>query len=445
MARRFADRAEAGRCLGALLVRLRDEGSLRAGDDPVVVGLPRGGVPVAHEVARALGAPLDVVVVRKIGVPHQPELAMGAIGEDGVRVVDDDIVRRAGVSAWEFSRVEAREAVELARRAERFRRRHRRVPLAGRDVIVVDDGLATGSTMAAACAVARAEGARRIVVAVPVAPPEWDERMGAVADQYVCVSTPEVFVGVGGSYRDFTQVPEEVVLAILDAEPSVSRPVSGAVDVPDRVEREVVLDLGDAQVGGHLTIPADARGLVLFAHGSGSSRHSPRNRFVAEVLEQAGHATLLFDLLTTDEEPDRSKVFDVGLLARRLGGATTWAMSQPHLGELPVGYFGASTGAAAALRAAAEPDCPVRAVVSRGGRPDLAGHALRAVRAPTLLIVGGRDTVVVGLNEQARSRMRAPCRLEIVPGAGHLFEEPGTLATAAHLAAGWFDAHLPLT
>ena len=442
MVLQFADRAEAGRCLGDRLLHLRAEGSLVTGDDPVVVGLPRGGVPVAREVARALGAPLDIIVVRKIGVPHQPEVAMGAIGEDNVRVVDTDIMRRAGVTDWEFSRVEAREAAELDRRADRFRRHRRRIPLAGRDVIIVDDGLATGSTMLAACAVARAEGARQVVVAVPVAPREWLERMGEAADQYVCVSTPELFFGVGGSYQDFTQVSDDEVLAALDVDRPASAPVSGGADSATSTELEVVLDVDDVQVGGHLTIPRSPRGLVIFAHGSGSSRHSPRNRYVADVLNHAGHATLLFDLLNPAEEIDRSKVFDIDLLADRLAQVTRWATREPGLERLPIGYFGASTGAAAALKAASEPSSPVEAIVSRGGRPDLAGHSLRDVRAPTLLIVGSRDTVVIGLNKNARTLMRAVCRLEIVPGASHLFEEPGTLATATHLATGWFNAHL---
>ena len=208
-------------------------------------------------------------------------------------------------------------------------------------------------------------------------------------------------------------------------------------------DREVMLELAGARVGGRLCVPPHPRGLVVFAHGSGSSRHSPRNRYVADVLDRAGYATLLFDPLTPGEALDRARVFDIDLLAGRLIAVTNWARHQPDLEHLPIGYFGASTGAAAALCAAADADAEVAAVVSRGGRPDLAGADLRDVRAPTLLIVGGLDTVVIDLNEHAMAQMRAPCRLEIVPGATHLFEEPGTLERAARLAAHWFEEHLP--
>jgi putative phosphoribosyl transferase len=189
---------------------------------------------------------------------------------------------------------------------------------------------------------------------------------------------------------------------------------------------------------GRLTVPAGAAGVVVFVHGSGSSRHSPRNQRVASVLNGAGLATLLFDLLTPAEEADRSNVFDVDLLARRLVDVTRWVRREVNPAGLPIGYFGASTGAAAALRAAGEPDSDVTAVVSRGGRPDLAGPSLTAVRAPTLLIVGGNDPVTLDLNRRALSDMRCERRLEIVPGASHLFEEPGTLDVVAALARDWF-------
>jgi putative phosphoribosyl transferase len=181
---------------------------------------------------------------------------------------------------------------------------------------------------------------------------------------------------------------------------------------------------------------------VLFAHGSGSSRHSPRNRHVAAVLNQAGLGTLLLDLLTPDEEADRASVFDVELLARRLAEVTRWLRTQPAAGHAAIGYFGASTGAAAALWAAAEPGAGIAAAVSRGGRPDLAGPRLGAVTAPTLLIVGELDTLVVDLNREAQAQLRCESKLAVVPGATHLFEEPGTLATVAALATDWFVSHL---
>jgi dienelactone hydrolase len=209
--------------------------------------------------------------------------------------------------------------------------------------------------------------------------------------------------------------------------------------------RAVDLPAGGARLEGDLHVPAAAAGLVLFAHGSGSSRHSPRNRYVAERLHAAGQATLLMDLLTRAEEAADARTghlrFDIGLLAERLAAASDWLKADDETRALPLGYFGASTGAAAALVAAAG-RADVRAVVSRGGRPDLAGEALPRVRAATLLIVGGDDVPVIALNRQAYASLRAEKNLVIVPGASHLFEEPGTLERVASLAADWFTEHL---
>jgi putative phosphoribosyl transferase len=206
-------------------------------------------------------------------------------------------------------------------------------------------------------------------------------------------------------------------------------------------EREVEISVDGVSLPGDLTVPAEASGLVLFAHGSGSGRKSPRNRLVARTLFDAGVATLLFDLLTPEEELDRANVFHIELLASRLGSATAWAEQEPE-GRLPVGYFGASTGAAAALWAAADLGPKISAVVSRGGRPDLAGPRLGEVAAATLLIVGERDREVLDLNRQAQRALRCPTELVVVPRATHLFEEPGTLEEVAHLASQWFGKHL---
>ena len=205
----FVDRADAGRRLAMLLEDLRDQ-------DVVVVGLPRGGVPVAFEVARALGAPLDVIVVRKLGVPFQPELGMGAIGEAGARVVDERVVVAAGVSAEEFAAVEAHERSELERRVRRFRGTRPPVSLAGRTVVIVDDGIATGSTARAACQVARAQGAARVVLAVPVAPPETVATLCRHADEVVCIEMPARFLAVGEFYKDFSQTSDGEVVALLE-------------------------------------------------------------------------------------------------------------------------------------------------------------------------------------------------------------------------------------
>jgi putative phosphoribosyl transferase len=205
----------------------------------------------------------------------------------------------------------------------------------------------------------------------------------------------------------------------------------------------VVIEAGTLRLRGDLGLPHGAKGVVLFAHGSGSGRFSPRNRFVAQTLQARGFATLLLDLLEEREAEDRRKVFDIDLLADRLLTAATWLRRQPSTAALPLGYFGASTGAGAALQAAARMPEAVTAVVSRGGRPDLAAPFLARVTAPTLLIVGGNDPVVVELNQRAYRELQAEKELVIVPGATHLFEEPGALEAVAGRAAAWFSEKLP--
>ncbi len=207
-------------------------------------------------------------------------------------------------------------------------------------------------------------------------------------------------------------------------------------------EEQVQIPADGITLEGALALPEEARGVVLFAHGSGSSRHSPRNRQVAEVLQRSGIGTLLFDLLTFEEDQDYATRFDIDLLTRRLVAATRWVMDDPRTGDLAIGYFGSSTGAAAALRAAAELGPKIGAVVSRGGRPDLAAQVLRKVHSPTRLIVGGQDEPVLDLNRQAYNRLHAEAELVIIPGATHLFEEPGALEEVARLATDWFKRHL---
>ncbi len=434
----FEDRFDAGRQLAARLDVLR-------GEETVVLGLPRGGVPVAFEVARALGAPLDVIIVRKLGVPFQPELGMGAIGEGNVRVLDEEVIQRAGVTEAEVAAVEARERTELERRARRFRDDHPAVPLLGRTAVVVDDGIATGSTARAACQVARAQGAAKVVLAVPVAPRGWESRVGSDADELISLATPEPFFAIGQFYDDFSQTTDEEVIECLErarAGGSTAAASRDANNDPPTCDEDVEVQAGSARLEGHLMVPEHALGVVVFAHGSGSSRHSPRNQFVAGVLEQAGIGTLLFDLLTPEEELDRANVFDIPLLARRLSATTRWLRIQRDCIGLPVGFFGASTGAAAALWSAAELGAEVEAVVSRGGRPDLAGPRLAEVTAPTLLIVGARDGAVLALNREAQSQLTCESSLVVIPGATHLFEEPGTLLAAAETARDWFVAHL---
>ncbi|WP_432198912.1 phosphoribosyltransferase family protein [Streptomyces sp. bgisy027] len=428
---RYEDRSAAGRLLAEELLQLR-------GRDVVVLGLPRGGVPVAAEVARRLDAPLDVLVVRKLGVPGQPEWGFGAVGEHGVRVLNRDVISEAGLASAELEAVEAAERAELERRVRGYRRGREPLPVTGRTALVVDDGLATGATAEAACRVVRGQGAARVVLAVPVGPTHSVVRLRQVADEVICPQTHRILGSVGAWYRHFGQVPDAEVTSLLARATEPGSPSPAAVSPPS--DREVLIPAAGARVGARLVVPDGAAAAVAFAHGSGSSRHSPRNQYVAAALNRAGLATLLLDLLTDGEAHDRHNVFDILLLARRLHAASVWLREETGL---PVAYFGASTGAAAALEAAALSGSDVRSVVSRGGRPDLATPAaLARLRAPTLLIVGSRDTQVLSLNRLAADRMHCEHRIAVVPGATHLFEEPGTLTTVAELARDWFTAHL---
>lgn len=423
----FRDRRQAG----ALLAReLQGSGSRNGA---VILALPRGGVPVASEVARTLGLPLDIFVVRKLGLPGHEELAMGAVASGGVRFLNEDVVAGYHISPGLIDAVAARELDRIRRLEETCRAAAPRIDVRGRDVIIVDDGLATGATMRAAVLALRRIGVGRITIAVPVGAWETCENLRAVADELICLHAPEDFRAVGLWYEDFTEVSDNEVRSLLES-------VAGAD------ERDVEIPADGVMLAGSLSVPRGARGLVLFAHGSGSSRHSPRNRYVAGVLRSAKFATLLMDLLTAGEERAEAATgelrFNIDLLASRLFSATEWAAAQPAIKELPRGYFGASTGAAAALMAAGKPESGISAIVSRGGRPDLAGAALKRVSAPTLLIVGSRDEHVLALNEQAKAEMTATVELAIVPGATHLFEETGALERVASLARSWFERHL---
>lgn len=463
----YADRREAGRDLAE---RLRDYAGR---DDVVVLGLPRGGVPVAAVVAEALAVPLDVVVVRKLGVPGQPELAMGAItgvGEDVVLVRNERVLGHSGVREHAFQRVLAAERAELRRREQLYRGDRPPVSVRGKVVLLVDDGLATGSSMRAAIAALRRQEPARLVVAVPVGSASSCVAVGREADDVVCAWAPEPFYGVGQGYYDFSQTSDAEVRDLLAASraqwegaaadgaaragdgvsPPEDRPVRGPVPrepaghhSPVR-EQAVRIPVGWATLDADLNVPREPRAVVVFAHGSGSGRHSPRNRHVAAALNRAGYATLLMDLLTEDEERvdlrTRELRFDIGLLATRLTGAVDWWTAE-HGTDLPVITFGASTGAAAALITAAERSAVV-GVVSRGGRPDLAGGALGRVVVPVLLVVGGLDHQVLDLNRHAAAAIAGPVELAVVPGATHLFEEPGTLDEVVRLTVDALDRWL---
>ena len=432
----FRNRQEGGRLLARELERYR-------ANHPMVLGLTRGGVPVALEVAWALGADLDIIVARKLGVPSHPEYGIGAIAENGAVYVRWESLAEAGLDEEQVAAIAEREAVELARRVRVYRCGSPMPDLSGRTVVIVDDGVATGATAHAAARAARLSGAARVVLAAPVIAAASVPDLTRDFDDVVAVELPRPFHAVGTWYEQFPQVSDEEVLACLR---QGFHPQGGTVRIPIGAHGEArVASALDAD----LTVPPDARGLVLFVHGSGSARHSPRNRLVASAMQRAGFATLLFDLLTPEEAAEDQSTarlrFDVPLLSSRLLAATRWAAMESRTCQMSVGYFGASTGAAAALEAAAENPGAVAAVVSRGGRPDLV-HAgtLARVHVPVLLIVGSQDEEVLAYNRSVLGHLPSAQRA-VVRGAMHLFEEPGALEEVARLATGWFRGHLHAT
>lgn len=411
-------------------------------DQPVIYALPRGGVPVALEIARVLHAPLDLILVRKIGAPGAPEVALGAVvdGEDGHTVVNERVRLLSGADDEYLQRARRRELAEIERRRETYLGGRRLIPVAGRCAIVVDDGLATGATARVALDALRRQGAAHTILAVPVGPEDALEEMRAYADEVVCPLPTKVFHGVGAFYDDFHQLTDEETVGLLRQAWSDSPPDG---TIPGSLARRQIF-VSPAGLFGDLVTPAKARGLILFAHGSGSSRLSPRNIAVADSLNRKGFATLLLDLLTADEAINRRNVFDIPMLAERLLQAAHWIENDiGGVAGLPLGLFGASTGAAAALVAAAHLGDRAGAVVSRGGRPDLAGAALSHVTASTLLIVGGADFDVLELNRRALAELTCEKLLRVVPGAGHLFEEPVALEAVMELAGAWFQHYLP--
>lgn len=435
---RIKNRKTAGEMLARALKKFQDD------SETVVLALPRGGVPVAYEVAKELSAPLDVLLVRKLGVPGHEELAMGAVANGGLRVLNESTIRSLKIPQHLVDQVTSDELLEIERRAAVYREGRGSLNVRGRTVILVDDGLATGSTMLAALRALRILEPARIIAAVPLAPASTCEMLRDEADDIVCMLTPEPFYGVGMWYDDFNQTTDQEVLDLL-RQARVWEKKPG--DLPQVSDEQVEIKCGPAVLQGILSVNPESDGIVIFAHGSGSGRNSPRNRLVARRLQEVGLSTLLFDLLTEAEEKIDLRTghmrFDIPFLARRLRAVTNWVRRRPETADLAIGYFGASTGAAAAVQAAAEETLEIKAIVSRGGRPDLAGSDLMNVTCPTLMIVGSEDVPVMELNRQALDSMRPGFgHISIIPGATHLFPEPGALERAANLAADWFDRHL---
>jgi predicted phosphoribosyltransferase/predicted esterase len=412
---RFTDRREAAELLAD---RLEPELS---GYGALVLGVPRGAVPMARIIADRVGGELDIVLVHKFSSYRHPEFALGSVTEEGGVYLGPG-ADRLNVGEKQIEAAAHDEIRRLHEKRALLTPGRQPVEVAGRIVAIIDDGIATGATMIAAVRSVREKGAARVIVAAPVASDEAVRKLAAEGAEIVTLSVPDLFYAVSEFYDDFEQVDDEEVIKALVGSP-----------------REVVIERGGVQLKGLLTVPAGASALILFAHGSGSGRLSPRNKFVAAQLNRAGLATLLLDLLQDDEAEYQQFAFDTRGLAQRLEFALEWLRhGNRRLSHLTLGVFGASTGAAAAVHLAAKHPRLIRAIVSRGGRPDLAWEDLPNVSAPTLLIVGGDDEPVLSLNKEAFERLPGICAIEVVPGAGHLFEGQGELEKVAEYATKWF-------
>ncbi len=423
----FADRKEAGRLLGERLLPFKHQ-------SPLILAIPRGGVPIGYEVAKILKAPLDLIMVKKIGAPRNPEFAIGAVSEDSKPYFNDEAIKLYNFNRHEIKETAKEKINEVRKQVSTLRGNKAPEPIKDRLVILVDDGIATGATLLSAIQFLRTKQPRKIIVAAPVGARDSVYKLQAAADDVICLETPDQFSAVGLWYEVFNQVTDEQVSHFIA--------VANGMKTHGLIE-EITIQDGFVTVAGSLTTVENAKGLVIFAHGSGSSRHSPRNQFVAREFNKGGFSTLLFDLLTPEEANEKRNVFDIELLAQRLMKATDWAAEHFHESPMPIAYFGASTGAGAALIAAVQTHQYIYTIISRGGRPDLAAEYLKQVKIPTLLIVGAKDYEVIKLNEKAKDRLNSS-KLLLIPGATHVFDEPGTLEAVANVSVDWLEQHLPM-
>jgi len=435
----YPDRASAGKAVARALESLRGRGDL------LVLGLPRGGVPVARVVADALDAPLDVIIARKLGVPGLEEVALGAIAEGSRVVVEDSVRWFIGVPQRVMRPILTGEREELERRTRLYRDGRPLPDVRGRTVVLVDDGLASGATLRAAALAVRRRKPARLVAAVPVASPLHCDEVRPAVDELVALATPDPFETVSAWYEDFAPVSDAEVRRLLGRDLHGQRLALAAAPDPE-AERTVVVPIADgaARLIGELGIPnATPAGLVVLAHGGGSSRNSYRNRYLAGRLRGAGWATLRIDLLLEHEQAADAVTgdarFDVPRIADRLIAAVDWAVRERVPGGDCLVLFGASTGAAAALVAAARRPTLVAGVASRGGRVDLAGDAWREVRAPAILIVGAADTDTLRSSRAVVPRLGGATRLTVIRGAGHTFDEPGALGAVGEHVVGWLE------
>jgi len=418
----FRDRVDAGQKLAAVLKQKNYA-------NPIVLGIPRGGVPVAAEIARALDSPLSVVVARKLGAPGNPELAIGATTATGVAYVNTAVVIAVGADQPYIDAEKERQVKEARRREELFDAR-RRATVKERTVIVVDDGVATGATAIAAVRAMKAEGASKVVLAVPVGPPEMIDLLSREADEVVCLDADPGFWAVGQYYDDFSQVSDDDVRALLDTFP--------AERAPDP-SRRVRIRRQDVQLVGILTTPAGVGPfpLVIFVHGLGSGKDSPRNLTIASHIVDSGIATLLFDLnghgesSTDANDGVQSYVADTE-------AAFAWAAAQPEVQKAAIGIAGSSLGATVAALALAQGRVKPKTLVLRA--PPMEPEDFRSVRVPSLVLIGSHDPLRAGVEWGVIACPQLT--LSVVEGASHLFEEPGTLEEALHRTVDWFTAKL---
>ncbi len=420
----FSNRLQAGQLLSEKLLKFK-------GEDVLVLALPRGGVPVAAEIASKLEVPLDVLIVRKIGAPFHSELAVGALCEGEEPVWNYELLKKLDLELEDLSGAVKNESQRIKTQIESFRKGQSLPIITNKSVVVVDDGLATGATALAAIEHLKKMGARKIILAVPVAALSTANKLRSQISEVIVFEERMDLNSVGQWYHDFTQVSDEEVVSLLhrDLKKKVQKVNLQNLSIPilqNRLEAELVTF-------------TNMKALIIFVHGSGSSRKSPRNKQVATDLNESGFGTLLFDLFTEEEALNRKNVFDIDFLSQRLVAVTEWLQKKSEFEKLPLGYFGASTGAGAAIQAAARQpnNKAIYAIVSRGGRPDLAGPDLALVRIPTLLLVGGQDFEVIDLNRHAKKSL-IHSEVSIIPGATHLFEESGALEEVSRQAAQWF-------
>ncbi len=410
---KFKDRTEAALLLANELSHLR-------GEEPLILAIPRGALPMAKVLATELEGDLDILLVHKIGHPQQPEYAIGSVNETG-HVFITDYESSSFIGEDVLASLAQEEVAKLQSKRNLYTPFRGPVEVKGRTCVIVDDGIATGSTFQAAINTLKEQGAGRIIVAAPVASRQAMELLRKEGVELCILKVPTHFFSVSNHFESFDQVNDSVVTALLNSE-----------------QQEVEIYGDGVKLKACLQIPKRAKALIIFAHGSGSGRLSSRNQYVAHELAEQGYATLLADLLTREEAKNRELIFDIDFLADRVLTVINWGHAHNAMRVLPIILFGASTGAGAAIKAAVRSDLEITAIISRGGRVDLADQALDEISAPMLFVVGALDASVLDLNRDAMRQIKhAEVELAIVENASHLFEESGALEKVSDLAISW--------